>query len=1066
MSTHGQSRAGSRGVGLLAGLSILAAVGGLPMALVAVGAVPAALPVTDLDGLATFLSAPDSGALALTAFGVVAWAAWGVLTLSIALEVAARVRDTPVPSLPGLGLPQSLAHSLVGAVVLLVATSPGTAAAAPVSTVAADVLDTVTTTAATQTPSSTRSAGALRPEGPTHSHTVARGESLWSIADTELGDGARWTEIEALNPGRTHGPDHTLWTGTVLRLPSDETVVRNSASHLVRPGESLSSIAQDLLGDSERWPGIYDASTATIQPDGERLQDPDLIRPGWVLTLPSTESRSHGSRRHTQDTSPNPPTAQPTTPDEQPSDTGVADPPSAREAEVTPTASPAPSARMDEPRSAAHDHTSQIGEGTRPPWLLAGLSGGGLLTGSLWILRRRRHAAQARHRRPGRTLTPPPPELVPVEKTLATLGPAQQLDVEALDLLLRHLACSQVDRGATMPALAAVELDSGGTVLHLDSPCELPPPWRDEQGATRWRFPAGLAPADVGDLRPDQPAPYPLLVTVGTSEAGALWLYNLEDLTIALTGDPLYAADYARYLAAEIACNPWSETVRMDCVGIAAEVVALNPDRLRAGPADGTDALQESIAHAVTTADRAQREGLDGATARARVAGPEAWSARLAIVAYDAAPPKDATILSELLQQNTGATATSLVLVGPSCEARSRVSIELTDTGRVLVPGAGLDLVAVGLTPDEAQGCAALLAAGKGLADAPVPTDDTVTDGWRSLTDTAGALRADLVTGREGAEASTVLPDRDASYLEVGAVQPEDLDALAPGVPPETTTRVTEADPDLEDDLAAWFADDCPLPRLTLLGPVRARTRGRALTERKAYMTSVLTFLATRPHGATPEELADTFSVSATKARVYAGIVRDWLGTNPRTGEPHLPDARLAPSAQVRGVPVYEVQDVLVDADLFRRLRARGQARGADGIADLVRALQLVTGEPLSRLRPGAWSWLYDGDRLDQHLTCAVVDVAHLVVTRALQEGDLEVAEEAARIAHLAAPDEHIPLLDLAAAADARGDARTRAAFLSAVVDVGEDEVPPDLPERTDEVLRRRGWTGRGSAAS
>ncbi len=184
------------------------------------------------------------------------------------------------------------------------------------------------------------------------------------------------------------------------------------------------------------------------------------------------------------------------------------------------------------------------------------------------------------------------------------------------------------------------------------------------------------------------------------------------------------------------------------------------------------------------------------------------------------------------------------------------------------------------------------------------------------------------MTGREGAEASTVLPDRDAAYLEVGAVQPEDLDALAPGVPPETTTRVTEADPDLEDDLAAWFADDCPLPRLTLLGPVRARTRGRALTERKAYMTSVLTFLATRPHGATPEELADTFSVSATKARVYAGIVRDWLGTNPRTGEPHLPDARVAPSAQVRGVPVYEVQDVLVDADLFRRLRAEAR-RGA-----------------------------------------------------------------------------------------------------------------------------------------
>ena len=50
------------------------------------------------------------------------------------------------------------------------------------------------------------------------------------------------------------------------------------------------------------------------------------------------------------------------------------------------------------------------------------------------------------------------------------------------------------------------------------------------------------------------------------------------------------------------------------------------------------------------------------------------------------------------------------------------------------------DLVAVGLTTDEAQGCAALLAQSVDLDDVPVPTTDAV-QGWRSWTNEAGALR-------------------------------------------------------------------------------------------------------------------------------------------------------------------------------------------------------------------------------------------------------------------------------------------------------------------------------------
>jgi hypothetical protein len=77
--------------------------------------------------------------------------------------------------------------------------------------------------------------------------------------------------------------------------------------------------------------------------------------------------------------------------------------------------------------------------------------------------------------------------------------------------------------------------------------------------------------------------------------------------------------------------------------------------------------------------------------------------------------------------------------------------------------------------------------------------------------------------------AQSVLDGLDEQYLRDGATTAEDLRALAPLVPTRVRTELENADPTLDADVDSWFAGDCDLPRLTLLGPVGARTRGDAV---------------------------------------------------------------------------------------------------------------------------------------------------------------------------------------------------------------------------------------------
>jgi len=118
---------------------------------------------------------------------------------------------------------------------------------------------------------------ALPPERDGATYTVEPGDSLFAIAERELGDGERWREIFALNRDQIENP-RVIFAGQVLRLPP-AAVGEATRTIVVRAGDTLWDIAAAQLGDATRWPEI-------VALNADKIEDPRLIFPGEELVLP------------------------------------------------------------------------------------------------------------------------------------------------------------------------------------------------------------------------------------------------------------------------------------------------------------------------------------------------------------------------------------------------------------------------------------------------------------------------------------------------------------------------------------------------------------------------------------------------------------------------------------------------------------------------------------------------------------------------------------------------------------------------------------------------------------
>jgi nucleoid-associated protein YgaU/DNA-binding SARP family transcriptional activator len=676
--------------GLLALAAILAIVAGIPVVLVLAGADPLADVQRLGQDLGSFLTSPDDGTLALVLLRLVAWVAWALMTLSLLVEAAARVRGVRVRRLPGFTMPQNAARALVGTAMLTFIAVPSVANAAPAATAATEAALTPVAVTAPVNPaevpaSSTQQATPAEETKHTTRHTVRGGDTLWDLAQKYLGDGKRYGEIHDFNRHILGDKPGFLDPGDVLIIPTDSKNApdtRSSATKdiVVEEGDTLAEIAADELGDPAKYPEIFRASQDIEQPGGARLTDPNVILPGWTVQVPRATPIS--------DVAPNgpaprrsqvPATAEPEVRTSAP-DTGSAptaeaggDTADQNATDGARSQGAAPDAQQETqeeaqeatqaPQAQSEARTRERGAqapGNAPveadptpqsidtqadapeavddglsedvPWQAMTAAGVGtiLAAGVLSVIARRRRDAQ-RSRRPGQRLPMPTGATAEFEQEIRAAS--DELSRETIDAALRTLAQHCTQTGQALPVVRAGRRTSTAFELFLEHPTQLPSPWRSSPDGTVW----SLDVDDTGDLtKPAVAAPYPALVTIGHDlDENAHVLLNLEHLgTLGITGDDTRTREIFAALSIELATSMWADDLQVTLVGAFPELEdTIRSGRIRYLPTVGR-LIDELAARA--TQDRAALDDQgapDLYTARPAGLAPDAWAPEIVLLA-------------------------------------------------------------------------------------------------------------------------------------------------------------------------------------------------------------------------------------------------------------------------------------------------------------------------------------------------------------------------------------------------------------------------------------------------
>jgi nucleoid-associated protein YgaU len=106
---------------------------------------------------------------------------------------------------------------------------------------------------------------------------VRSGDTLWRLAEKNLGNGYRWHELIAANP-RIVNPEH-LPAGAAIRVTPETPATPEQTKFTVRKGDNLWKIAEAKLGFGAQWSCLAEANPSIV--------DANRIYAGQVLVLPA-----------------------------------------------------------------------------------------------------------------------------------------------------------------------------------------------------------------------------------------------------------------------------------------------------------------------------------------------------------------------------------------------------------------------------------------------------------------------------------------------------------------------------------------------------------------------------------------------------------------------------------------------------------------------------------------------------------------------------------------------------------------------------------------------------------